>query len=85
MTLLYHANGQLEPVASLEPSIWGAKVCCMSASDKMCLWTITGVQGSLLSNFIEPLYITSVVLGTETQLALAFLMRRPSLISVCFI
>lgn len=36
---------------------------CMSCSDKIASWNILGLQGSLLSELLEPIYISGIILG----------------------
>ncbi|KAL2083327.1 hypothetical protein ACEWY4_021100 [Coilia grayii] len=66
MSLHVTIEGKVFSVFSSTVEQVASKVVSMSSTDKITQWQVLGFQGALLTHFMEPVYVTSILIGDES-------------------
>lgn len=57
-------NYSLQGVLRTKPGrVDSPPTICMSCSDKIAAWNVLGIQGALLSQFFDPIYMDGIIIG----------------------
>ncbi|CAF3662694.1 unnamed protein product [Rotaria socialis] len=63
-TIPVSAKSMYQHIQKWDETLAHEQLSTMSCSDKLCRWNFIGLQGALLSTLIDPIYYTSVIIGS---------------------